>query len=306
MKSAFIKTLCEVAKMNERIWMLTGDLGYSVLELFMEQFPERYVNVGVAEQNMTGMAAGLASCGKIVFTYSIANFPTIRCLEQIRNDVCYHELPVKIIAVGGGFAYGPHGYTHHGVEDLAVINSFPGISIISPGNVTETILATQAIINTPGPCYLRLGRAGDTPYYPPSPPFAIGKAIKVREGNDLTLISTGSILPYVMDVALKLSAQHRIEARVLSMHTLKPLDLEAIHSAAKDTGAIITVEDHSITNGLGSAVASVLAEVDALHRPFRRFGFPDMVNHRVGKSTYMMEIAGDLMALVMQILGCSK
>ena len=128
MRTSFIETLCALANEDERIWLLTGDLGYSVLEPYARAFPNRYVNIGVAEQNMAGIAAGLASCGKIVFTYSIANFPTLRCLEQIRNDVCHHQLPVRVVAVGGGFAYGPAGYTHHGVEDLAVMRSLIGMT----------------------------------------------------------------------------------------------------------------------------------------------------------------------------------
>jgi transketolase len=144
-RTTFINTLSELAATDERIWLLTGDLGFSVLEAFHAQFPNRSVNVGVAEQNLTGVAAGLASCGKIVFTYSIANFPTIRCLEQIRNDACYNELPVKIVSVGGGFAYGPQGYTHHGLEDLAVMRALPNMTVVAPGDPIETELATRAV-----------------------------------------------------------------------------------------------------------------------------------------------------------------
>src|SRR5262249_13809462 len=142
MRAAFIKTLYELAERDERVWLLTGDLGFTVLEDFARRFPERYLNVGVAEQNMTGVAAGLARCGKVVFTYSIANFPTLRCLEQIRNDVCYHEANVKVVSVGGGFAYGAAGYTHHGVEDLGALRLLPGMTVVAPGDPVETRLAT--------------------------------------------------------------------------------------------------------------------------------------------------------------------
>ena len=146
MRTAFIDTLCELAERDPRIWLLTADLGYSVLERFAARFPHRYINVGVAEQNLTGIAAGLARCGKIVFTYSIANFPTLRCLEQIRNDVCYHQANVKIVAVGGGFAYGTLGYTHHGLEDLGIMRTLPHMTVIAPGDPTETRLATSAVL----------------------------------------------------------------------------------------------------------------------------------------------------------------
>jgi hypothetical protein len=145
MRTAFLETLVRLARHDERIWLLTGDLGYSVLEGFAREFPERFVNAGVAEQNLTGVAAGLALSGKIVFTYSIANFPTLRCLEQIRNDVCYHRANVKVVAVGGGLAYGSQGYTHFGVEDLAVMRALPYMTVVAPGDPVEARLATEAI-----------------------------------------------------------------------------------------------------------------------------------------------------------------
>jgi transketolase len=159
MRTTFIQTLCEIAERDERVWLLTADLGYSVLEPFAERFPSRFLNVGVAEQNMIGVAAGLAHSGKMPFVYSIANFPTLRCFEQIRNDVCYHEANVKIVAVGGGFAYGAQGYTHHGVEDLGVMRLLPNMIVVAPGDPVETRGATLAMAAHRGPCYLRLGKA---------------------------------------------------------------------------------------------------------------------------------------------------
>src|SRR5689334_14978381 len=145
MRTSFIEALCEVAEQNDRVWLLTADLGYSVLERFASRFPRRYMNVGVAEQNLIGVAAGLARCGKIPFVYSIANFPTLRCLEQIRNDVCYHHGNVKVVAVGGGFSYGAQGYTHHGIEDLSIMRSLPGMTVVAPADPTEARLATSAL-----------------------------------------------------------------------------------------------------------------------------------------------------------------
>jgi transketolase len=240
--------------------LLCGDLGYSVLEPFAERFPERYVNVGVAEQNMTGLAAGLAKTGKVVFTYSIANFPVMRCLEQVRNDVCYHDLDVKIVAVGGGLAYGPQGYTHHGVEDLAVMRILPNMTVIAPGDPVETRLATQAIASHSGPCYLRLGKAGEPVVHQEEPVFQIGKAIQVRQGNAATLISTGGMLETAAQAAEILACRGNAIS-VLSMPTVQPLDVSAVVDAARRTPRIVTIEEHGF-GGLGSAVAEVLAQSD--------------------------------------------
>lgn len=258
MRTAFIETLCELADHDERIWLLTGDLGFSVLERFAMRFPGRYVNMGVAEQNMTGVAAGLALEGKIVFTYSIANFPVMRCLEQIRNDVGYHNLNVKITAVGGGMAYGAAGYTHHAVEDLAVMRAMPNMTVLAPGDPVEARLATRAIASHAGPCYLRLGKGGEPRVHKTEPSFEIGKAIVVREGSAVTLVSTGGILNEVMSAADQLAPQ--FQARVLSMPTVKPLDDESLRQAAAETKLLVTIEEHSAIGGLGSAVAETLAK----------------------------------------------
>ncbi len=302
MRTAFIRALCDAAARDERVWLVTGDLGFSVLEPFRERFAARYVNVGVAEQNMTGVAAGLASCGKIVFTYSIANFPTIRCLEQVRNDVCYNELPVKVVAVGGGFAYGPQGYTHHGLEDLAIMRALPNMTVVAPADPLETELATRALLDVPGPCYLRLGKAREPAVHHHAPSFAIGQAIRVREGGDLTLISTGGMLGYTLAAAERLAAEFRVEARVLSMHTLKPLDVEAVRAAARQTRAVVTVEEHSVTGGLGSAVADVIAEMGEPRASLRKFGAPDRLNHQIGTQAYLRAMAGDLVSIAVDVL----
>ena len=265
MRTAFIETLCDLAESDERIWLLTGDLGYSVLERFATRFPSRFVNVGVAEQNMTGVAAGLALSGKVVFTYSIANFPIMRCLEQIRNDVCYHNLDVKVVAVGGGLTYGPAGYTHHALEDLAVMRAMPNMTVLAPGDPVEAGLATKAIVARSGPCYLRLGKSGEPVVHQTEPEFQIGRAIAVREGNDVVLISTGNMLPTAIQVSDILAAEG-ISSRVLSMHTLKPLDAGAIQRAA-GIGMIVTIEEHHAVGGLGSAVSEVLGAMSGANRP---------------------------------------
>lgn len=257
MRTVFIETLCELASRDDRIWLLTGDLGFSVLERFADAFPDRYVNAGVAEQNMTGVAAGLSSCGKIVFTYSIANFPILRCLEQIRNDVCYHKANVKIVAVGGGYAYGSAGYSHHAVEDIAIMRSLPNMTVFAPGDAFEARLITQTMVEMDGPCYLRLDKAGKRAVYESEPLFSVGKAIKVREGADVTLVSTGAVLGMVVEAAERL-ADSGISAGVISMPTLKPFDCQAVIEAASRTGRLISVEEHG-AGGLGTAISEVLA-----------------------------------------------
>lgn len=285
MRTAFIQTLYEAAEQDDRIWLVVGDLGYSVVEEFAARFPRRYLNAGVAEQNMTGIAAGLALCGKVVFTYSIANFPTLRCMEQIRNDVCYHRADVKIISVGGGFAYGTLGMSHHGTEDLAMMRALPGMTVVAPGDPVEARKATLAIVRQDGPCYLRLGKAGEAQVHSEDVDFQLGKAITLREGCDVTLISTGGMLPTVVQAADRLGKEG-ISATVLSMHTLNPLDEHSIRVAATQTPVIVTIEEHGVVGGLGSAVAETLAEWTP--RPlFKRLGVPSAFAPEVGGQEYL-------------------
>ena len=287
MRTTFLNTLFELAKQDPRIVFITGDLGFGVAERFMEELPNQFVNAGVAEQNMTGMAVGMALSGKTVFTYSIANFPTLRCLEQVRNDVCYHEADVKVVSVGGGFAYGSMGATHFATEDLGVMRVLPNLLVVAPGDPVETRHATRALVEHSGPCYLRLGKAGEPVVHKGEIEFKLGKAIRVRNGGDVTLISTGGMLYNTVAAAEMLDAEG-LHARVLSMHTLKPLDIEAVQSAAADTGAIVTIEEHSIVGGLGSAVAEVLAETDGVHARFKRLGVPPHFAPRVGTQEYLL------------------
>ncbi len=287
MRNAFLDTLFELAQQDNRIFFVTGDLGFRVVEKFMEQRPLQFLNAGVAEQNLTSIAAGLALSGKIVFTYSIANFPTLRCLEQIRNDVCYHEANVKIVAIGGGFAYGAMGVTHHATEDLAVMRAMPGLVVVAPGDPVETRAATRALTDYRGPCYLRLGKAGEPTVHHDPIDFQLGKALRLREGRDLTLVSTGGVLQTAVQAAESLAADG-IEARVLSMHTVKPLDTEAVLAAASETRLIATLEEHSVIGGLGGAVAEVLAEASDVRVPFQRLGLPPEFSPFIGAQDYLL------------------
>ena len=306
MRSAFIRTLIDLAQADERIFLLVGDLGYSVVEPFTQEFPDRFVNIGVAEQNMTGVATGLALSGKIVFTYSIGNFPTLRCLEQIRNDVCYHNASVKIVAVGGGLAYGALGTTHHCTEDIAIMRTLPNMAVVAPGDPVESALATRAIVERSGPCYLRLGKTGEPTIHRKAPDFKLGEAIMIRAGGDATLITTGGMLYSTVQAAEQL-VREGIQARILSMHTIKPLDAEAVLAAERETGAIITIEEHSIIGGLGSAVAEMLAESGSSHALFKRIGINNSFCTEVGTQEHLRKVYSlsveDIVVTVKSLLG---
>jgi transketolase len=291
MRSAFFRELIDLAAVNERIHLVVGDLGFGAVEPFAGRFPDRFLNAGVAEQSMTGVAAGLALCGKIVFTYSIGNFPTLRCLEQIRNDVCYHQANVKIVAVGGGLAYGSLGMTHHATEDLAMMRALPGMIVVAPGDPWEVEQATRAIAAAPGPCYLRLGRVGEPRLHGIGEVFQLGRGIRIRAGRDLTIMSTGGLLESALGSAAQLAAVG-IEARVVSMHTVKPLDETEVAAAAADTGAIVTLEEHSLIGGLGSAVAEILAESTGPPARLKRFALPSAFVGEAGSQEYLRERYG--------------
>jgi transketolase len=286
MRTAFIETLFELAQQDERIMLVVGDLGFGVVTRFMQELPDQFVNAGVAEQNMTGMAAGMALSGKIVFTYSIANFPVLRCLEQIRNDVCYHNANVRIVPVGAGMAYGALGPSHHATEDIAIMRALPNMLVVAPGDPVETRLATRALIDYQGPAYLRIGRAGESIVHSSPPAFELGKAIMVREGRDIALISTGGMLKNAVEASAIL-ADAGIQARVLSMHTIKPLDVEAVLAAAREASAIFTIEEHSIIGGLGGAVAELLMESGARPQIFKRIGLNGLFSSIVGDQDYL-------------------
>lgn len=286
MRTAFIETLFELALNDERITLMVGDLGFGVVTDFMERLPEQFVNVGVAEQNMTGLATGMALSGKVVFTYSIANFPVLRCLEQIRNDACCHRANVKIVSVGAGMAYGSLGISHHATEDIAITRSIPNLVVVSPGDPAEARAATRALVEHDGPAYLRLGRAGEPEVHATDPAFELGKVMILRDGSDATLITTGGQLHATLQAADAL-AERGIHARVVDMHTIKPLDERAILDAASETEAIFTIEEHSVIGGLGGAVAEILMESETRPRFFKRIGLNDTFSSLVGDHDYL-------------------
>ncbi len=291
MRSAFFRTLQALAEDDPSIVLLVGDLGFGVANDFRAACPGQFLNAGVAEQNMTGLATGLALSGHTVFTYSIGNFPTIRCLEQLRNDACYHNANVKAVCVGGGLAYGALGASHHATEDLAILRALPNMVVVAPGDAIEADRATWAIVEHQGPCYLRLGRDGEGDVHHPSVDFALGRAIRVREGDDLTLVATGAMLRTAVQVADLLAADGLV-ADVLSLHTLQPFDAEAVVASARRTGRVVTVEEHRVTGGLGSATAEALCDAGLSGLRFRRLGLPDRFLTEVGSQDWLLERNG--------------
>ena len=292
MRDVFIKSLVEAAGADQRIMLITGDLGFGVLDKFLAQFPAQFLNAGVAEQNMTGLAAGLALDGRTVFTYSIANFPILRCLEQIRNDAAYHGANVKVVAVGGGFSYGALGMSHHATEDLAILRALPEVSVVAPGDDWETYHATKAIAAAPGTFYLRLDKstAGDSSV--PGEVFELGKIRCVRRGSGTAVFTCGGILGEVVAAAETLAAEG-VGPSVYSVHTVKPLDATTIISAAREHEAIVTVEEHGLNGGLGSAIAEVLVDAGAVPRRFRRMGIAgDRYVSEVGSQEFLRERCG--------------
>ena len=286
MRDVFIEKLSDLAEENDDVFLITGDLGFGVLEDFSGRFPDQFLNAGVAEQNMTGIATGLALEGYKVFTYSIANFTTLRCLEQIRNDACYHDANVNVVSIGGGFGYGPLGMSHHATEDLAILRALPDITVVAPCTDWEAGQATKELINKGGTSYLRLDKTSMKDNFFKSKSFTIGKSRKHCEGLDLTIITTGGILNDVMNAASKL-VNLGLSIRVIGMHTIKPIDVEVITLAASQTGGIVTVEEHNKDGGLGSAVAEVCMDSGIYPKKFLRIALDNKYSSVVGSQNYL-------------------
>lgn len=291
MRNAFVNTLTAIAKKDSSVMLLTGDLGFTVLEKFRDELPNQYLNAGVAEQNMIGVAAGLAMSGKRVFVYSIVPFVTFRCLEQIRNDACYHDVPLCIVGVGGGYSYGHMGSTHHALEDISVLRSLPNMTVICPGDPMEVEGAVSAIAQYDHPCYLRLGKAGEPRLHDAATfSFTIGKAIQMADGKDVTIMATSNMLETAVN-ATKLLKDKNISVRLLSMPTVKPIDADAVKKAADQTSLILTVEEHSRVGGLGSAVAEVLAD-HPKRPPHIICSAPDKFAETTGSQQFFRKRAG--------------
>ena len=274
-REAWSMTLLELAEEYPEIVVLSADLLKATLaNRFSDQYPERSFNVGVAEQDLVGVAAGLALTGKIPVVATFSVFLLMRACEQVRTDICYPKLNVKLVGTAGGFSFGLGGVTHATTEDLALARALPNMVVLVPSDYLETTLAMKAAIMHEGPVFIRVGRSAEPIIYAEECPFQIGKAILLNEGDDLTLIACGALVFEALRAASILSSKG-IHARVLDMHTLKPLDKEAVVQAAQETKAILTLEEHTVIGGLGGAVSEVLAEAGIGTR-FMRLGLPDI------------------------------
>ena len=288
MRDAFAEQLFNLAKKNKDIIFITADLGFGVFDKFAKTFPEQYINVGVAEQNMVGVATGLALEGKKVFIYSIGNFASFRCLEQIRNDAAYHNANITIVCSGGGFTYGALGMSHHATEDIAVMRSIPNVEIMVPSTAWESKEVTKILGKRKGVSYLRIEKGGDK-----NPPYKkakleIGKSLIYRKGKDVTVITAGGILDECIHAANILS-QNGIECKIISMPSIKPIDKKRILSEINSTGKIVVVEEHNCNGGLSGAIAEIIAQ-SPRNCLFKSVSLKDEFSSIVGDQDYLRKI----------------
>jgi transketolase len=291
MRNTFAAEITELARVDERVVLLSGDIGNRLFDSFKEVSGDRFFNCGVAEANMMTMAAGMALQGFKPFVYTITPFVTTRCVEQIRVDVCYHEAPVTIVGTGSGFSYGTLGPTHHSLEDVGILRLMPNMTVICPGDPAEVRMAARAALAHDGPIYLRIGKKGEPAVHATDPDFTIGKGIEMRAGGDVCLVSTGTVLPLAMSVAQELD-RHGVSTRVVSMHTVKPLDTDLLEDAYDRAGLVATIEEHSLIGGLGSAVAEWLVDAGQPNRRLLRFGTRDEFLHEPGEQEYARRYMG--------------
>jgi transketolase len=285
MRDAFVRALTDAVRRDPQVVVLTADLGIGLFDEIAAAAPGRFLNVGIAEQNLIGVAAGLALAGKKPVVYSIAPFVTSRPHDQVRVDVACHRAPVLIVGVGGGLAYGSLGPTHHAIEDLALMRALPDMTVVAPGTPSEAAAATDALVAHPGPAYLRLGKNGEPDLTVPGQ-FRLGAGRWLRHGPAATLCTTGTMLPTAVEVA-DLLAEREIDVGVLHLPTVKPLDGAALAEAAEATPLVVTLEEHTLPAGFGSAVLEALAD-QGRALPALRFGIPDTFAPAVGSREYLL------------------
>lgn len=305
MRNKFIKTLIEEARINENIFVITPDLGFSVLEEFEKEFPERFLNVGIAEANAVNIAAGLALSGKIVYVYSIIPFVTMRPFEQIRVNLAYMNTNVRLVGVGAGITYGPAGATHHAIEDVAIMRALPNMTVFSPSDPWEVESAVKESITYPGPIYFRLAKKGEPIISNTNQSFALGKANEIEVGDDLSILFSGNGSDIAIEVANKLKEKLNKSVYLISIHTLKPFDSDIIEKLIIREKPIFTIEEHSVMGGLGSIVAEYIAE-SAYNPKFKRFALPDEYSHYVGSQKHIRKKFGftseSILKTIMEIL----
>lgn len=283
MRDSFIRALTELAAEDSSVMLVNGDLGFCVLDDFIARFPDNYVNAGIAEQNMTAVACGMALSGARAYTYSIGNFPTLRCLEQLRNDVCQHHADVTVVAVGGGFSYGQLGMSHFATEDLAILRALPEMTVVAPSDPWQAYALTRQLHARGGPAYLRLDKSNAGLA---EAPVELGKAVQVREGDDAVVFATGGVLGEAI-AAAECLASDGIALRVIDVHTIKPFDAGTVCAAARACRHVVTIEEHTIVGGLGAAVAEACLEGGVSVRGFRRIGLADLYPSVVGDQAYL-------------------
>jgi transketolase len=291
MRNAFAQELARLAGEDRRVVLLSGDIGNRLFDEYKQRFPNRFYNCGVAEANMTSMAAGMAMCGLRPVTYTITSFNTIRCLEQIKIDIAYHNLPVVIVGVGSGLSYAELGATHHSCEDIAVLRSLPNMQIIAPADAQEVRLALRAALKQDQPVYLRLGKKGEPAIHDREPVFDIGKGIVMREGSDVCLFGVGTIMPVVLTAADKLE-ERSVSTKVVHMHTIKPLDEALLTRVFSEVRVVVTVEEHNLAGGFGSAVAEWFSRGPAKKASLLCKGIPDRFFCMAGDQDYAREHFG--------------
>ncbi len=280
MRTAFINTLIERARIDKSIFLLTPDLGFSVFEKYIELYPDRYLNVGIAEQNAIGVAAGLALSGYRVYVYSIIPFLTMRCFEQVRVDIAYMNTNVKLIGVGSGYSYGPAGATHHAIEDIAIMRSLPNMTVCCPGDPLEAKQLIEQSFSISSPMYIRLGKNNELLIHEKDDVVKFGQASILRKGKEFALITTGNMLEQGKSwVDSWISEGY--DPEFISMHTIKPIDKKTVLSILDRGMNIITLEEHSIIGGLGSAVSEIVAEAGSNCKVIK-VGIPDIFSHYVG------------------------
>ncbi|MDR3578465.1 MAG: transketolase C-terminal domain-containing protein [Oryzomonas sp.] len=301
MRNTFVDCLIKRARYDDRIFLITPDVGFSVLERFADEFPDRYLNVGIAEQNAVGVAAGLALSGKRPYVYSMVPFVTMRCFEQVRVDVAYMKTNVVLAGIGGGLTYGPAGATHHAIEDIAIMRALPNMTICAPGDPIEARALMEQSFDHDGPIYIRLGRNGEPAIHGPDVKIEIGSSVKIADGDDLALITTGNTLELASRVIQAMQDRGR-KATLISMPTIKPFDCDVIISLLDRGMPIVTLEEHTVIGGLGSAVAEIIAEYGKGVK-FRRIGLPDEYSHTVGSQEYLRNHFGLNLERILEIIG---
>ncbi len=285
MRVTFFKAIENKASSHNNIYLLTGDLGFKLFDDFRAKHPERFFDIGVAESNMSGIAAGLSLSGKNVYCYSIIPFLIMRAYEHIRNDIAYQNLNVKLIGAGGGFTYGLEGFTHYGLEDLAIMRMLPNMAVVVPADPIEARALAEASVEYEGPIYIRLGRTGEPSIHDKPVDFKIGQHIMLNEGKDIAIFAIGSMV-YISKLVIEKLKQDGIKTTLINMHTIKPLDKDIIQQVASTHNAIFTVEEHYVHGGLGSAVGEVLLE-SAYKGRFERMGIPEKLEKYIGKADFL-------------------